>query len=63
MDVTNVMATPQRSILKPPMNSLSSKRRKVSFASKKFDDDSDRSSDSSGDMMEVDVMCFCFFDY
>ena len=63
MDVTNVMATPQRSILKPPMNSLSSKRRKVSFASKNSDDYSDRSSDSSGDMMEVDVMCFCFFDY
>ena len=61
MDVPNVMETPQRSILKPAMNSLSSKRRKVSFASKNSDDDSDRSSNSSGEMMEVDVRCFYHF--
>ena len=61
MDVSSVMATPQRSILKPPINGLSSKRRKVSFASKNSDDDSDRSSNSSGEMMEVDVMCLSFF--
>ena len=61
MDVPNVMETPQRSILKPSMNSLSSKRRKVSFTSKNSDDDSDRSSNSSGEMMEVDVRCLHHF--